>query len=291
MIKLHEDAELFREAVNLTAAETAFAARLIEKDYFCSVLLEHLSAMTEGELVFKGGTCLAKVHAGFYRLSEDLDFVVPMAVDAPRAERSSRAAGFKATLAALPRAQPCFRIVEPLQGANESTQYIGSVSYLSVLDRQEGAISIEISLREPLLTPAVTGAAQTILLDPITRSSLVPAVSVSCISKSEAIAEKFRAALTRRDAAIRDFYDLDYAVRKHDARTEDLELIRLVKQKLAVPGNEPVNMGPDRLAELRRQLDTRLKPVLRERDFSEFDLDCAYEMVGEMAKAVIRKLS
>jgi predicted nucleotidyltransferase component of viral defense system len=291
VIKLHEDAELFREAVNLTAAETAFAARLIEKDYFCSVLLEHLSAMTEGELVFKGGTCLAKVHAGFYRLSEDLDFVVPMAVDAPRAERSSRAAGFKATLAALPRAQPCFRIVEPLQGANESTQYIGSVSYLSVLDRQEGAISIEISLREPLLTPAVTGAAQTILLDPITRSSLVPAVSVSCISKSEAIAEKFRAALTRRDAAIRDFYDLDYAVRKHDARTEDLELIRLVKQKLAVPGNEPVNMGPDRLAELRRQLDTRLKPVLRERDFSEFDLDCAYEMVGEMAKAVIRKLS
>jgi predicted nucleotidyltransferase component of viral defense system len=291
VIKLHEDTELFREAVNLTAAETAFAARLIEKDYFCSVLLEHLSAMTEGELVFKGGTCLAKVHAGFYRLSEDLDFVVPMAVDAPRAERSSRAAGFKATLAALPRAQPCFRIVEPLQGANESTQYIGSVSYLSVLDRQEGAISIEISLREPLLTPAVTGAAQTILLDPITRSSLVPAVSVSCISKSEAIAEKFRAALTRRDAAIRDFYDLDYAVRKHDARTEDLELIRLVKQKLAVPGNEPVNMGPDRLAELRRQLDTRLKPVLRERDFSEFDLDCAYEMVGEMAKAVIRKLS
>jgi predicted nucleotidyltransferase component of viral defense system len=291
VIKLHEDTELFREAVNLTAAETAFAARLIEKDYFCTVLLEHLAIETEERLVFKGGTCLAKVHAGFYRLSEDMDFVVPMAVDSPRAERSSRAAGLKEALGALPRAQPSFRIVEPLQGANESTQYIGSVSYVSVLDRQEGAISIEISLREPLLTPAVTGAAQTILLDPVSRESFVPAVSVPCISKSEAIAEKFRAALTRRDAAIRDFYDLDYAVRKHDARTEDLELIRLVKQKLAVPGNEPVNMGPDRLAELRRQLDTRLKPVLRERDFSEFDLDRAYEMVGEMAKAVIRKLS
>ncbi len=286
MIKLHEDAELFREAVNLTAAETAFAARLIEKDYFCSVLLEHLAAVTGGQLVFKGGTCLAKVHAEFYRLSEDLDFVLPMAVDAPRSERSNRAVGLKKAVAALPRALPCFRLVEPLQGANESTQYIGSVGYVSTLDRHEETIKIEISLREPLLTPTVIGAARTILLDPVSGAPMVPAVPVRCISKAEAIAEKFRAALTRREAAIRDFYDLDYAARKHGVRTEDAELITLVRQKLAVPGNEPVNMRPDRLAELRRQLDTRLKPVLREREFSDFDLDRAYKMVAEMAKAV-----
>lgn len=286
MIKLHEDQELFREAVNLTSAETAFAARLIEKDYFCSVLLEHLAAVTGGQLVFKGGTCLAKVHAEFYRLSEDLDFVLPMAVDAPRSERSKRAVGLKKVVAALPRAQPCFRVVEPLQGANESTQYISSVGYVSALSRQEETITIEISLREPLLTPTVTGAARTILLDPVSGAPLVPAVPVRCISKTEAVAEKFRAALTRREAAIRDFYDLDYAARKHEVRTEDAELITLVRQKLAVPGNEPVNMVPVRLAELRRQLDARLKPVLRERDFSEFDLDRAYKMVAEMAKAV-----
>ena len=286
MIKLHEDPQLFREAMNFTAAETAFAARLIEKDYFCSVLLEHLAAVARGQLVFKGGTCLAKVHAEFYRLSEDLDFVFPMAVDAPRLERSRRAVGLKEAVAALPRALPCFRVVEPLQGANESTQYIGSVSYVSALGRQEETIKIEISLREPLLTPTVAGAARTILLDPVSGAPLVPAVPVRCISKTEAIAEKFRAALTRPEVAIRDFYDLDYVARKHEVRTEDVELIRLVSQKLAVPGNEPVNMGPDRLPELRRQLDARLKPVLRERDFSEFDLDRGYKMVAEMAKAV-----
>lgn len=285
MIKLHEDPELFREAVNWTAAETAFAARLIEKDYFCSVLLEHLSA-TEEQLVFKGGTCLAKVHAEFYRLSEDLDFVLPMAVDTPRSERSSRAVGLKEAVAALPRALPCFHVVEPLQGANESTQYLGSVGYVSLLERQEDTIKIEISLREPLLTSTVIATARTILLDPISGTPLVPAVPVRCISKKEAIAEKFRAALTRREAAIRDFYDLDYAARKHDVRIEDAELITLVRQKLAVPGNELVNMGPDRLAELRGQLDARLKAVLRERDFSEFDFDRAYKMVAEMAKAV-----
>jgi predicted nucleotidyltransferase component of viral defense system len=83
MIKFHEDPVLFLDAVNLTVAETAFTARLIEKDYFCSVLLEHLAAVSGGHLVFKGGTCLAKVHTAFYRLSEDLDFVIPTPVDAP----------------------------------------------------------------------------------------------------------------------------------------------------------------------------------------------------------------
>ena len=31
---VHEDADLFAEAINFTAATTGFAARLIEKDYF-----------------------------------------------------------------------------------------------------------------------------------------------------------------------------------------------------------------------------------------------------------------
>ena len=286
MIKHHEDTDLFQETVNFTAAETTFAARLIEKDYFCTVLLEHLASVTGGELVFKGGTCLTKVHAGFYRLSEDLDFVIPMAVDAPRSERSKRMDGLKKAIVALPRALPCFRVVEPLQGANESTQYIGSVGYVSTLDQHEDTIKIEISLREPLLTPTVTGEARTILLDPVSGAPFVPALPVRCISKTEAMAEKFRAALTRREAAIRDFYDIDYAVRKHGVRTEDADLISLVKQKLVVPGNDTVNIEPARLVELRGQLAPRLKPVLRERDFMEFDLERAYKMVVEVAKAV-----
>ena len=286
MIKHHEDTKMFREAVNLTAAETAFAARLIEKDYFCTVLLEQLAAVRGGQLVFKGGTCLAKVHADFYRLSEDLDFVIPMSVNASRSERSKQATGLKEAVAALPRVLPCFRVVEPLQGASESTQYNGSVGYVSVLGQQADIIKIEISLREPLLTPTVTGAARTILLDPVSGAPLVPVLSVRCISKTEAMAEKFRAALTRREAAIRDFYDLDYVARKHEVRTEDAELISLVRQKLSVPGNDPVNIGPGRLAELRGQLEARLKPVLRERDFAEFDLERAYKRVVKMAEAV-----
>src|SRR6266545_30700 len=43
-IRLHEDSSLFREAVTYTAAVTGFGPRLIEKDYFCTVLLQCLGA-------------------------------------------------------------------------------------------------------------------------------------------------------------------------------------------------------------------------------------------------------
>ena len=86
-IRLHEDVAMFREALSFTAARTAFPAALIEKDYFCTVLLAYLGAVA-GEHVFKGGTCLAKVYGEFYRLSEDMDFAIPMPPESSRAERS-----------------------------------------------------------------------------------------------------------------------------------------------------------------------------------------------------------
>lgn len=63
------------------------------------------------------------------------------------------------------------------------------------------------------------------------------------MSRDEAMAEKLRAALSRRDVAIRDYYDVDHAVR-------------------------------------------RLRPVLRDPDFAEFDLDRAFATVLEVAAAL-----
>ena len=120
-IRTHRDPALFREAVNYTAATTGFSSRLVEKDYFCTVLLQYLAA-TAAALVFRGGTCLAKVHIGFYRLSEDLDFVIPMATSATRGERSRRAERAKKVVSAVGKEVPGLRVVEPLTGANASAQ-------------------------------------------------------------------------------------------------------------------------------------------------------------------------
>lgn len=286
-IRTHQDPALFREAVNYTAAATGFPSRLIEKDYFCTVLLQHLAEAGCG-LVFKGGTCLAKVHAEFYRLSEDLDFVIPTPVDASRAERSRRAAESKAAVAEIGERLPGLRVITAFTGANSSTQYISVIGYASLLGRQEETIKVEVGLREPLLTPTIRGEAQTLLLHPFSGSRLAPALTMPCLSRQEAMAEKLRAALSRREVAIRDFYDVDYAVRKLTLRVLEPQLFGLVRQKLEVPGNDPVDVSPNRLAALRPQLEPQLKSVLRARDFEEFDLDRAFATVAEVAAALDR---
>ena len=154
MIPLHEDPELFREAVSFTAATKAFNARLIEKDYFCSVLLSYIFTELGEPSGVQRRNLPGKDSRGFYRLSEDLDFMVPMPVESKRAERRRQIEPVKKMLDALPDALPIFNQVEPLKGANESTQYIGVLGYQSLISQQMETIKIEVGLREPLLLPA-----------------------------------------------------------------------------------------------------------------------------------------
>lgn len=284
-IRLHEDPVLFREAVTYTAAETGFVPRLIEKDYFCTLLLQYLGARGV-ELVFKGGTCLAKVHLGFYRLSDDLDFSIPMPFAASRADRRRRIKGSKTAVSEIEDQLPGVRLATPLTGTNASSQYTAIVGYTSLLGNQEELIKIEVGLREPLLTPAILGDARTLLLDPVSGSAAAPLVPVSCLSREEAMAEKLRAALSRRDVAIRDFYDVDRAVQHLGIQVLHAKLLGLVRGKLAVPGNDPIDVSSTRLATLQPQLESQLKPVLRAGDLAQFDLGRAFATVAGVAAAL-----
>jgi len=284
-IRAHEDADLFRAAVTFTAAQTGFDPRLIEKDYFCSVVLQYLAAEAP-DLVFKGGTCLAKVHAGFYRLSEDLDFTIPTPLDARRADRSRAVKVPGAALERLGSSLGVVGISEKLRGANNSTQYVAWLSYTSLLDGHAEPITIEIGLREPLVEGAFAGSAATLLLDPIAAEPMTPPFALPCLSPREATAEKARAALTRLEPAIRDFYDIDHAVRTGRFDPEDSRLVALVRRKLAIPGTGPVDVSPARLELLRGQVATDLRPVLRPADFAAFDLDRAFAVATGVARAV-----
>ena len=284
-IRFHEDPAYFREAVDFTAAATGFPSRLVEKDYFCTVLLQHMAA-TDAELVFKGATCLAKVHADFYRLSEDIDFVIPTPVDASRTQRSRRARGLKTAVERIDRESAGFRVTSPMTGANNSTQYIAVLGYSSLLGSKEETIKIEVGLREPLLTPSLQAEVRTLLLDPVNELPLVPLPSVKCLSWEEAMAEKFRAALSRRDVAVRDFYDIDHAVHRLGFDALGPGFVELVRMKLAVPGNEAIDVSVGRLNNLRLQVDPELRPVLRAQDFTEFNLERAFGTVVEVAAAL-----
>ena len=63
----------------------------------------------------------------------------------------------------------------------------------------------------------------------------------------------------------------------------DPDLADLLIKKMAVPGNGPIDVARARLDELRRQGHSQLKPVLRGKDFEEFDMDRSFEVVAKMA--------
>src|SRR5207249_282641 len=92
--------------------------------------------------------------------------------------------------------------------------YNGRFAYRSVVTGEDEFIKLEISLREQILLPPEALPARTILLDPDSNQPAFPHVRVRVLSLPEAYAEKVRAALTRREPAIRDFFDIDSAVQR-----------------------------------------------------------------------------
>lgn len=285
-LKYHEDIDLFREALTFTEAQTGFSSRLVEKDYYCSIILHDLAPAFQSGMGFKGGTCLSKVHTDFYRLSEDLDFVISTEINAPRADRRTKIAPLREHLAGLSERLLCFHTAEPLRGSNLSKQYIGRYAYRSLVTGQDEFIKVEIGLREPLLDPMESRLARTMLLDPFRNEPAIAPISVHVLSIRETYAEKIRAALTRREPAIRDFYDVDYAVRTRKLEPTDDRLLELIRHKLAVPGNDPLDVSAGKRSLLSRQLESQLKPVLQAQDYANFDLERAFGIVARLVEAI-----
>lgn len=135
---IHKDDDSFGKALGSTSTKTKFSGILIEKDYYCTLLLEYLSSKCPN-LVFKGGTCLSKVYADFYRLSEDLDFSITPAGRGNRTSRSNQMKPFEQIFSDLPKVLDCFQIGQGLRGgANESKHYGAIINYRSLLSEDLG---------------------------------------------------------------------------------------------------------------------------------------------------------
>ena len=138
-------------------------------------------------------------------------------------------------------------------------------------------------MREPAVEPIETGEARTLVIHPFRSEAAVRPFIVNTLSFRETYAEKLRAALTRREPAIRDYYDIDHAVTTGRLHIDDSQLLALVGKKLAVPGNASVDASESKLAALRQQLMGHLQPVLREADFQQFDLERAFSTIQIVA--------
>ncbi|OGQ46421.1 MAG: hypothetical protein A3H42_00055, partial [Deltaproteobacteria bacterium RIFCSPLOWO2_02_FULL_46_8] len=260
--KYHEDASLFRDAVIATAREHGFRTSLVEKDYYCSLLLAYLCNDSKTSMVFKGGTALSKVYTDFYRLSEDLDFVIPVQIDSARSVRSKAAKPLKSIIDGIPEVFPNMRIEESLIGHNNSKQYIAFAAYPSAVAEQAQHIKIEIGLREEIERPVEQGTIRTLLRDPFKKTPVLPEFHISVMAFHETYAEKVRAALTRRTPAIRDFFDIFHAVKTLKLDVFEDQFLKLVSKKLKVPDNGPVDVSSPKKKLLNTQMEVELRSVL-----------------------------
>ena len=279
------DPDIFQEALAHSEATTGFTAILIEKDYYCLLILQYFFD-SDTSLVFKGGTCLSKVYADFYRLSEDLDLIIPVASNTSRDQRRADIKPVKQIFEELPTVVPGVAISEAFEGHNESRQYIGYLEYHSAVIEKQEKVKVEVGLREPLLSRMESKTARTLVVNPFSGQPLLPTFAVRAMAVKEAYAEKLRAAMTRKEPAIRDFYDLSHAVREIRLYSQDPEFLSIVRAKLKVPGNAPVDVSAKRKRELDRQLEGQLKPVLRPADFARFNFDEAFELVCIIANSL-----
>jgi predicted nucleotidyltransferase component of viral defense system len=284
--QLHETRDAFRQALSFTEADSGFAQRLIEKDYYCSLLLADFEPLFASGLVFKGGTCLSKVHAGFYRLSEDLDFAISIPMTANRQKRREAVAPVKRHLEQIAERLPALSVSDQLTGKFESRQYQALLQYESAVTGERETVKVDVSVRESVIESPVFRDGRTLLRHPLPRETPDAPLSLCVLTLREAYAEKVRAALTRDPPAIRDTFDIVHAIRTGRLDFLEPSFLDLVRQKLAVAGNPLIGTSEARRRSLEDQLETHLKPVLRSSDYAEFDIEHAFAEVEKLAALV-----
>lgn len=268
------DKEKLKDIIPAIAGKMRFRPAIVEKDYYLTIILNNIETLLTDKVVFKGGTLLNKAHLNYHRLSEDLDFTY-YAEFTTRSERSRAITPIREKMPSFLKALNLTSDNPQGEGFDNSKQYLFKVKYPSVLMAKDPMIKIEISLRQsPIEKPVITEIKH-FYQDPFTGEDLFPSGQVMSLTWKEAVAEKLKVAISRKDPAIRDYYDL-WHISEFGFDFYDTNFIKLFKRKLtdesyAIDYKENFGLSADKLSILRKQIDGLLKPVIRSGE--EFDLD------------------
>lgn len=171
---------------------------------------------------------------------------------------------------------------------NASSQHQSRWLYPSVFGGH-GAIKIEISQREPVLQGVQAVELATLLRDPLFNEALFSRIPAAGLGKTEAYAEKVRAALTRKDPAPRDLFDLDYAVENGVFSWREENFLELAAKKLAT--EKRIDWLPQsRVDQFQRGLETELRPVLKPETYRNFNFKRAVETLQNIAESIAQRL-
>lgn len=246
-----------------------FDRNKLEKDFYLTILLIHIGKIYP-ELIFKGWTCLNKIYYDYYRLSEDLDFVVIQDTSRPR--RKQLLERYKVDFQSDFYHSLWLSFVDQRTKFNEDRQWCFEFTYHSLFNNSLQTIKIDIRIEPALLLPPVEKEIWSIFIDPFSWQKFFHHHTIKVMDLQEIFAEKTRAALTRDPSAIRDFFDIRYA----REQGFDFELIRpLIQQKVA---DLPFTI-PDTPDELKQKIATELNPVLSKQHREAFDLPSIHAFI------------
>ncbi|MFH1415372.1 MAG: nucleotidyl transferase AbiEii/AbiGii toxin family protein [Elusimicrobiota bacterium] len=257
-----------KEIIPAIAKKYKFSPRLVEKDYYITIIMNNLNSGLSSDIVFKGGTLLNKIYFDHVRLSEDLDFSYITGDDLDTRTKRSRI--MKPIKARMPEFLKSMNLKSPDHDGkafNESTQYVFQIGYPSVITDKEEYIKLEISLRQYPVDKPVINKVKHFYEDPFTGEQLLPSNGILSLSRNEAVAEKLKASITRLDYAIRDYYDL-WKIAESNFDFHNKDFVRLFHAKLKreqYAGEYKINLGLNEkdILSLHNQIESALSPVIR----------------------------
>lgn len=270
------DKNKLKDIINFIADKQGFRPAIIEKDYHLTRILNAVNEHLSRDIIFKGGTLLNKAYLNYHRLSEDLDFSYRKDINISTRGKRSKA------ITSIRKKMPSFLSFLGLTsdnpegiGFNNSTQYLFTLQFKSIIMKRKEGIKFEISLRQPSFLPATTVQVNHFYQDPFSGEDLFLQGSVLSLSLEESAAEKLKAAISRMIPAIRDYYDLGHFIKiGFDFARPDI--LNLVNKKLKLDvfeGDYSHNLGlsDQAIKELKRISESDLIPMIRADE--KFDLD------------------
>jgi len=274
------DREKLEKIIPFIAEKYNFRFEIIEKDYYLTLILNSVESHLSDKIVFKGGTLLNKIHLNYHRLSEDIDFTYlnPEGLQT-RSRRSRAITPIREKMPELLKLLELKSERPEGEGFNNSTQYVFNIFYPSFISGKDENIKLEISLKAPPIEKPVHNVITHFYKDPFTGEDLIPKNKILSLTLNEAVAEKLKAAITRKDVVIRDYYDL-WFISEAKFDFKDRHFLSIFKKKLEAEkyrANYLHNFGLDQqsIELLRKQIETELIPVIRVGE--SFNLDKVFE--------------
>jgi predicted nucleotidyltransferase component of viral defense system len=228
--------KMMRDEFEEIAGSKPFDNRLIEKDYFVTIILYVLRDIKN--IYFKGGTALNKIFLHNARLSEDVDFTVTSNIRTVERDIKNilKKCGFFTAITKDKRVDKFTRLVAHYRGFYE----------------QEGTVFIDLNQSASLLLKPEQHNI------PHFYTGHIPHFAVHTVAKREMLAEKMAATIGRNKP--RDHFDLYQIVKKK------LPLdISLVKKKCESSAHEfNILKMFNRAKKLKNRWDEDMEPLLAE---------------------------